>query len=497
MKLWIPRATLGLVTVASLAFACDVGRAGDAPSPDGGSSGGPPSGTPGVGGDAASNDAAPQADGGGGDAPAGDAVARSDGASADAGIPIFAGAPVLYTGDRTLSPINAALVQHLKDIAAAGSGLRPGVVMKVGDSITASSGGVSGGYFFNCFDGTIGGTVGWEFNIKLGGRDALAQTIDYFRATKIDQDDSFTRASLAARVGEAAGWAMDGSPSPLESELAATRAQYAVVMYGSNDIGGYGELADRVETYEAAMRAITDWLIGRGVIPILTTMPPRPAYAADVPSFAGVVRAIAQGRQIPLIDYNRELMALPSPQGLQGDGVHPSCQDYNTCCWFDPPSLKYGYNVRNLITLQALDAVKRVFVDGAPPPDPNAPRLAGDGSNAAPLLIEQLPFGEMRDSRASSSNASEGDGCAGSPATPGPEVFYELSLAEPTALRVLLLDAGKHALHLSLVSADARRSCIASDARLIAGTFPAGTYLIVVDGLTSGGGSEYTLSVTR
>ena len=75
-----------------------------------------------------------------------------------------------------------------------------------------------------------------------------------------------------------------------------------------------------------------------------------------------VVRAIAQGRQIPLIDFQKELLAIPDPHGLSPDGTHPKCENYNTCCWFDAQSLgAYGYNIRNLITLQSLDRMKRLY----------------------------------------------------------------------------------------------------------------------------------------
>lgn len=450
--------------------------------------------------DAGRADATEAPDASGADAGSTDASGSQDAGPFDAGIPTFPGAPVVYTGDRTQSPINEDLARHLRDIAAKGSGLRSGVFMKVGDSISTSSSGVSGGYFLNCFDGKIGGTVSWEFNVDLAGRTALIPTIEFYRATRIGSDDSFARESLSTRVGQDARWALSGSPSPMESEYAAAQPQVAVVMFGSNDIGWYGggayPVADQAEGYEAAMRGIADWLIARGVIPVLTTMPPRVGYEPYVPVYTGVVRAIAQGRQVPLVDYNRELMALPEPHGLGDDGIHPTCADYNTCCWFDSANLTHGYNVRNLITLEALDRLKRVLVDREAAPDPAPATLAGDGSAAAPFLIPSLPFGEVRDTRRSTSRTLDGLGCSGAPATPGPEYFYELVLPQRTALRILLLDGGARALRLALLSAPDAKSCLESEARMIAGAFPAGTYFIAVDTPAGSDGAEYTLSVT-
>ena len=409
------------------------------------------------------------------------------------------GAELVYSGDRTQSPIDAALAQHLQGIAARGNG-RATVVSKVGDSISTNASGVSGGYFLNCFDGVLEGTVSWDFNVHLGPFSALAPTLDFFKSTRLGADDSWTRPSLATRVGVTANWAMSGTPSPLAQELAAAAPRYAVVMYGSNDIAYYGggsyPLADQAAAYEASLRAITDALLAQGVIPLLTTMPPRTDgdWMRYVPVYSGVVRAIAQGRQVPLIDLNRELMSIGPPYGMSGDQVHPSCADYNKCCWFDPASLQHGYNVRNLITLQALDRMHQIFELGATSLDPAAPRLAGDGSKAAPFAISALPYGELRDMRRSPSRSEEPLSCAGAPAVAGPQNLYRLVLTRPTALRALVV-GGTH--RVSLLSGPSLSTCVKSDPRLVAATLPAGTWYLAVDALTAGGGAEYNLSVTE
>ena len=438
--------------------------------------------------------------------PSVDAGAPRDGgstASVDAGTSApLPSAGLVYPGDRTQSPIDAALAQRLRGIAARGTG-RGTVFSKVGDSISTNGSGVGGGYFANCFDGIVGGTVSWDFNVNLGAFSALAPTVDFFKSTRLGADDSWTRPSLATRVGAAAGWAVTGAPSPLEQELAAATPRYAVVMYGSNDIAYYGggayPLADQAETYEANLRAITDELLARGVIPLLTTMPPRTDgdRLRYVPVFSAVVRAIAQGRQVPLIDLNRELMALGPPFGLSSDQVHPTCAAYNKCCWFDPASLTHGYNVRNLITLQALDRLHQVFEGGATTLDPAAPRLAGDGSRAAPFAISSLPFGELRDLTQSPSTPDAPLSCAGAPAVAGPQHLYRLVLTRTTSLRALVLDRGADAHRVSLLSGTSLSSCLRSDPRLVAATLSAGTYYLAVNARNAGGGAEYNLSVSE
>jgi len=421
-----------------------------------------------------------------------------DAGTVDAGV-ILGSAGLVYSADRTQSPIDAAVAQHLRDIVTHGTGL-PGVFSKVGDSISSSDPGLSGGPFLNCFDGVLEGTVSWEYNIRLGSYASLEPTIDFFKQTHIGLDDSWTRASLATRVSMTASWAISGSPSPLEQELSAAQPRYAVVMYGSNDIAWSlpYPLAERAQVYERNMRTLTDRLLARGVIPLLTTMPPDRDFFTYVPVYTGIVRAIAQGRQIPLIDFYRELYALGPPYGLRSDGTHPSAAAYNTACWFDPVSLsQYGYNIRNLITLQALDRMRQVFELNAPGFDPQAPRVAGDGSTTSPFVINQLPWGELRNLRASTSQASGSLSCAGAPSVAGPQNLYRLVLTRPTSLRALVLDAGQGGQRISILSSPSLSSCLKSDARLVSGTFAAGTYYLSVNALNPAGGTEYNFSVTE
>ena len=416
----------------------------------------------------------------------------------DAGPPPVGNGYVIYSGDRTLSPIDATIAQHLRDIAARGNG-RAGVFSKVGDSISTNGSGVNGGDFLNCFDGPLEDPSPYIVTVRMGRYSALVPTIEYFQQTLMGSDDSWTRVSLSTQISRTANWALTSStPPPIDLELNAANPRYAVVMYGSNDIGYIGpySLADAVELYERNMRTLTDRIIARGVIPLLTTMPPDQEFFRFVPLYAGVVRGIAQGRQIPLIDYYKELVVLPPPHGLRSDGVHPNVQNFNTPCWFDDASLIYGYNIRNLITLQSLDRMRKVF-DGATPPEPNALRLAGDGSPGQPFIINSLPFGELRDLRASQWRPTGQLSCSGTGNVAGPQYLYRFTLTRTTSLRIIAVDGGARAQRVSLLSNPSLASCMQSDQRLITTTLQAGTYYVVLNAGSSSGGAEYNLSVTE
>lgn len=72
-------------------------------------------------------------------------------------------------------------------------------------------------------------------------------------------------------------------------------------MLGTND-NRYGR---SVDAFGADLWTVVDRLRAQGVIPILSTIPPTtsdPYAAARIPLFNRVIRALAQGRSIPLVD---------------------------------------------------------------------------------------------------------------------------------------------------------------------------------------------------
>jgi hypothetical protein len=417
----------------------------------------------------------------------------------DAGV---ATGPLIYPGNRTHSPIDAALAQNLRLIASRGTGNRA-VFAKIGDSIsTATSGGAGGGQFLNCFDGTLNGPNSWDITVRLGAYGSLQGTLDFFRQVRFGTDDSWSRPSLATRVGAFANWATAGNPSPMDREIAALNPRYAVVMFGSNDIGAWSlpyPLADQLEQYEGHMRAIATELLAQGVVPLFTTMPPDndPRWLRFTPAYAGVVRAIAQGRQVPLIDYQRELRALGPPYGLGNDGTHPTCAAWNGCCWLDATSLRHGYNVRNLITLQALDRMVQIFERNVNSIDSQAERLRGDGTPANPFVVNDVPFAELRRLSTSTARGSGTITCgAQTVSVTGPQVTYRLTVPRAMNVRITLLDDGARAHRMSITNGT---TCTRTATRLMTLTLPAGTSYLQVNTTNGNTGStvDYNLSITE
>jgi hypothetical protein len=268
------------------------------------------------------------------------------------------------------------------------------------------------------------------------------------------------------------------------------------------------DLAQKLRPYQQGLVTLVDTMLARGVVPWLSTVPPRiddPAYMEIVPVFNAVIRGVAEGRQIPLVDFNRDLLAVPG-YGLGGDGVHPTTQEYNTACHLDAPSLAYGYNVRNLGALTVLDRLMKVVVDGVTSLDDDAPQLAGGGDAASPFVIDALPFSDMRSTAAAKATDLQNYSCPGARAAPGAEYLYRLDLGAPTALRAAVLDgsinhaAGDTLVDVDVYLLDATRSgsgCIAAGDSILETTVGPGTFYVVVDTTSAAPevAGEFTLAV--
>lgn len=252
-------------------------------------------------------------------------------------------------------------------------GARANVFAKVGDSISESPA------FFQ------------ELGCSLRSRSigsGLRSAVSYFtarplrgRSSDCRQVNSFSRNSAATFRFTVSGWALQpggsADPSchagetPLGCEIRLDRPAYAVILFGTNDVTvAQAFQSDPLPEYIANMGEIVSRTLRRGVVPILTTVPPRTETGAEslTEELNAGLYQLASERHVPLIDLWRALDPLPN-LGLSADDVHPSlyggpgctalcdpkacaprCQSAN----FRPAGLRYGYNVRNLITLKML-----------------------------------------------------------------------------------------------------------------------------------------------
>jgi peptidoglycan/LPS O-acetylase OafA/YrhL len=341
-----------------------------------------------------------------GDAYTGDPDAMlADGAVEQPGVP-------LYPEGQRHSPITPALAQRLQAISAA-QPRATDVFLKVGDSITAMP------QFLNCFDGS---------SVDLGTNTNLSPTLSRYLAGRIGSYSPFKRSSYAAVGGTMASDAMIGSPSPLAREITAANGHVALVMFGTNEI----RTGTSYDQFANGLWDVVDSLIAAGIVPILSTIPPLNDYPeadARIPTANSLVRAIAQGRGVPLVDFHRELLPLAN-RGIDTDDIHPTYAP-SGACRLTSAGLAYGFNVRNLVTLEALSRVDAALA--GTPADATAPTRTGSGTAASPYLAS-LPLTSLADSREGEAN---GPTCT---ATSGHAITYRLDFASSTSITATAID---------------------------------------------------------
>lgn len=176
--------------------------------------------------------------------------------------------------------------------------------------------------------------------------------------------DAFASPSLSAAGGfNAAGpldstwadpqWCLAGE-TPLACEYRVVRPSIALIMFGTNDVA-----ATEPAAYQAYLREIVDQTLARKIIPVLHTFPNRPENPARTAELNQIVVALASEKGLPLVNLNRALSALPNAGVGITDTTHLSVPPDGRVDVFSEANLKYGFTQRNLITLQALEAVLR------------------------------------------------------------------------------------------------------------------------------------------
>jgi lysophospholipase L1-like esterase len=214
------------------------------------------------------------------------------------------------------------------------------VFAKCGDSITASE-----NFLVQIGDGAA----------NLGAFSALAPTIEDYRGVSLsDGSNSLTRASSCARGGWTTADAL-APPSAIARELDALNPEVLVLMFGTNDSQQMS-----AAQFETNLEQIVDAAEALGTVVSVSTIPPRTDYAGADALVIGIndrIRQVAGAKHLPLIDLYVALSPLPS-RGIGADGVHPTVELLNGARVsddFTPAGLRFGYNVRNLLTLQMLD----------------------------------------------------------------------------------------------------------------------------------------------
>jgi hypothetical protein len=212
-------------------------------------------------------------------------------------------------------------------------GNNPNAFSKIGDCESTPS------WFLGAFDGKTE-------EYSLGQYSYLQKVIEAFHG-------SFGRTSLAAGKGFSSAntltaiWAdpkaCEKGESPLACEVRVNRPSFALVMLGTNDV--YHQ-----DVFERNMRTILDFLIDKGVVPILAT---KADNLEGDEAINGTIARLAYEYDLPLWNFWRAVQPLPN-HGLQEDESHLT---WAGPFFDDAQRMKSAWPWRNLTALEALEAV--------------------------------------------------------------------------------------------------------------------------------------------
>ncbi len=300
----------------------------------------------------------------------------------------------------------AAWVAHARTVLAT-SGKTAGFILEIGDSITHSlayAGWPRSGAGKTAEDIQI---IGWARGTSWGtGNVDVGNKNGWYLAGA----DTTSRRGMTASGGLTTtefvlGCCNDGPTMPIATDQETARqyvasavytgnlqietvltafsdAQFAVLMLGTNDPGNPNNVDDLI--------ALVDTLEAAHIVPILSTIPPRhDAFSDDFNvEFNASVRALAQSRDLPLIDYYGEIVLRRPGTTWMGtlistDGVHPTASGAGFTITSDPYAsggdpathttgaalANVGYLLRSWLTVQKLKEVKRYVIDGINPPN--------------------------------------------------------------------------------------------------------------------------------
>jgi hypothetical protein len=230
-------------------------------------------------------------------------------------------------------------------------GNNPRVFSKLGDCMTENP------FFLVTFS---------QGQYDLGQYAGLQSVLDHYQGVPARGGgwklDSFATVGLAAASGfNVAGpldatWAdpkwCKGGESPAACEFRVAQPSVALIMFGTNDVG----LTDPA-SYDFFLRSLIDQTLDAGVVPLLSTFPTRPENPAKSLLLNQIVVRVAADYDIPLVNLNRALESLPHQGVNPADTIHLSVPPDGRVDRFTPDELQYGFTMRNLVTLQALQAL--------------------------------------------------------------------------------------------------------------------------------------------
>ncbi|MHC4250169.1 MAG: GDSL-type esterase/lipase family protein [Planctomycetota bacterium] len=227
-------------------------------------------------------------------------------------------------------------VAPMRDVNARFDG-NPGYVAQFGDSITYSS--------------AFWKALGWDEPTRFIPDDGLTRT----PKGKRWRDYIKGQGGKGSKHGNYSGWRVGNLLRVVDSVLKREQPEAAIIMIGTNDIGG-GKVPGG---YRSGLETVIRRCLDANCVPIVSTIPPKRRAMAGVEGANAIIRELARQHGIPLVDYCAEVLKRRRDDWdgtlISKDGVHPSGGKSNI---YTEANLRVsGYALRNWVTFMKLREV--------------------------------------------------------------------------------------------------------------------------------------------
>ena len=268
---------------------------------------------------------------------------------------LCAGAASGVVAEETPLPQAWDYARAMQEVATRGTG-REGLVLHVGDSITYAN---PYGQWARAGEGRSPEDLAALAWMHAGADDDG----DGWWLARVDHPDGGRSATAAGglRADALLAGGRNGLP-PFADLLEQYRPQLVVLMLGTNDASEGRDVA----SYAADMARAVDLALGRGVVVIVSTIPPHPARRALAASYNEALRRLARARGLPLIDFEREILGRRPDDWdgtLLGRGdVHPSADQGGVTPTSAPSAANLresGYLLRGWLSVRKVAEVRR------------------------------------------------------------------------------------------------------------------------------------------
>ncbi len=247
----------------------------------------------------------------------------------------------------------------MKEAAARFQG-RPGVVVHIGDSITYANP-------YGAWARYGAGRTPDDISILKWMHAGADDDSDGWSLARVDLPGGRSHTACSGiRSDEMLAGGKSMMP-PLAELLDKYKPQMAVLMLGTNDASA----GRKVQDYQADMTQAVDLLLERGIIPIVSTIPPHVGKPELARSYNAALRELAKAKSLPLIDFEAEILKRRPTDWdgtLLGKGdVHPTAGQGPTSPASEPTAENLrtsGYLLRGWLSVKKIGEVKSVVLDG-------------------------------------------------------------------------------------------------------------------------------------